>query len=149
MAIESAVKFIRHAVSDNTVKEKLKDVRTSDKTAAVAEIVRIGKESGFDFTEAEYEEAAAGAYTLLNVKEKGIEELKTIEDAPLSNCSCTGCSACAACLTCLACISCAWCVVIPFGGEAVIAADAASAISAATIASVGVSTAVATAAQGA
>jgi hypothetical protein len=149
MAIGNAVRFIRSALTNEGVTKNLEQITASDKKVAILEIVRIGKESGFEFTESEYEEAAGGLYILHDVKNKGIEELKTIPAGLASNCSCSGCAACSACLACLACISCAWCIVIPFGGEAVIAADAAGVVSAASAAATGVSTGVATAAQGA
>jgi hypothetical protein len=148
MSIENAVKFIRFCVRDNNIQAKLKSIDSSNKDRAIKAIVAIGKDHGYDFSVKEYEEAASSLFVLYEVDKKGIEELKNMNESTTTNCTCSGCAACAACTACLACISCAWCVVIPFGGEAVIAADAAAVISAAASLSTGVATGVAVAAQG-
>lgn len=146
MALEKAVKFIRDSMVSSDIKEKLKGIDVSDKNKALQTITKIGEELGYEFNADEYEQASKEMYLLYNVKHKGIEEIYTNESD--SNCTCSGCAACAACTACLACISCTFCIVIPIAGEAVIAADAAGAVSAAASLATGVSTGVAMAAQG-
>jgi hypothetical protein len=148
MSLENAVKFVRFCLNDDAIQTKLKSIDSSDKDRAIKAIVAIGKAQGYDFSMQEYKEAVSSLFVLYEVDKKGIEELKNMNEGTTTNCTCSGCAACAACTACLACISCAWCVVVPFGGEAVIAADAAAVISAAASLSTGVSTGVAVAAQG-
>lgn len=146
MSMETAVRFIKDCMVNDQLKERLRAVDPNDRENALRLINRIGKDFGYEFSDDEYTQAARELYLLYDVKNKGIEEIST--GGPSSNCTCSGCAACAACTACLACISCAFCVIIPIAGEAVIAADAAGAISAAASLSTGVSTGVAVAAQG-
>ena len=145
MSIQKAVEFIKSSGRED-IKGKLKDIQTSDKNKAIAAIVNIGHDSGFDFTAGEYEQAAQEVVLILNQEHKSIEVLRASKH-DLDGSGCSGCAACAACTLCLACISCAWCVVIPFAGEAVIAADAMGVISAAATLSSTVATSVAAAVQ--
>ena len=150
MSILNAAEFIRRSGQDK-IKAKLQAISTGDKEAALKAIVEVGKGAGFEFTAQEYERAAREVSLVLDPDHqvpKGVEKLQAA-GAGAANCTCTGCAACVACEACLACVSCLWCVVIPIGGEAVVAADAAGVISTATSLATSVSTSVASAAQGA
>ena len=150
MSALNAVEFIRRSGRDE-IKSKLQTVGTGDKEAALKAIAEVGRGAGFDFTAEEYEQAAQEISLVLDPDHqvpKGIEKLQ-VTGPSAANCTCTGCAACVACEACLACVSCLWCVVIPIGGEAVVAADAAGVISTATSLATSVSTSVASAAQGA
>lgn len=146
MAIQKAVEFIRNCNRDD-IKARLNGISTDNKDQAIQTIVNIGREVGFDFTASEYEQAAQEVAMLLVQERKSIEDVKA-EGGDSTNCKCTGCTACLACAGCLLCIGCAWCVIIPFGGEAVIAASSVGAISAAAAVATGPATATATSFQG-
>lgn len=89
-------------------------------------IVEVGKGADFDFTTEEYERAAQEISLVLdpdNQVPKGIEKLQATTPSMANSAVYVVCEAW------LACVSCLWCVVIPIGGEAVVAAEAAGVIS--------------------
>lgn len=145
MSIQKAVEFIKSSGKED-IKGKLKGIQTSDKNKAIATIVNIGHDSGFDFTAGEYEQAAQEVVLILNQEHKSIEDLRASKH-DLNGNGCSGCAACATCTLCLACLTCAWCVVIPIAGAAAIAADAMGIISAAATLSTSVATSVAASVQ--
>lgn len=146
MSEQNAHAFIIKARTEKSLQGKLEGIDVSDKKGAIKKIVEVGAAAGLEFTADEFEQAAQKRFL---VERGGVQELTLKGDSTLSACNCTGCAACAACLACLACVSCAWCIVVPFGGEAVIAADAAAVISAAAAAATAGSFGIATAAQNA
>jgi hypothetical protein len=155
MSLKNAMEFIIKAQKDLSVKNVLENqfghlksaargAILEDKEKIINQIVQVGSATGHQFTAAEYLQAAE---LLLIQQRTQPEELGTMSNDLLKGCACTGCAACAACVGCLACVSCAWCIVVPFGGEAVIAADAAAVIMAATTTATTAAVGVAVAAQ--
>jgi hypothetical protein len=147
MSVKSAASFIDKARTNKDIANDLKAVDPGNISAAIRKIVKVAAKHGYTFTEKEYGQAAQVAQEKL-LSSSHLHKMSAKAEATAAACHCTGCAACAACLTCLTCFACSWCIVIPVAGEAAIAASALTAITAATTISVGVSTAVATAAQG-
>ncbi len=58
MTKKNAEEFIRKISGDKALQERLKRLRAKPNTEILAELVRLGREAGYDFTLAEYRAAA-------------------------------------------------------------------------------------------